>query len=304
MARYNPDQPVSRATQRVYDEIRNKLDTTEGQVHFDVIRSLFGTAAPTVKKNLRTFLARNPDYVDRIEGFLPEADVLIDRAEQDIGEVTATSLWAANQACKSLVDRVIRPMHSKYLRQNINAGADGRPLLEIEELIDFLYEDYTQFVRDTNNGVTSTAGRINERLVARALENSGLVEGTHFITTGTNSDADLVVLQTDGARRRLSVEIKSYNARERLLRGLRDAPEPKVAVGFFRNASEFGPQRTLTLLGASPLAVYMPMDTFTDLDSASRAHRTQRQDSLYRPLDQFAADMQHFCTHGDLHRYP
>ncbi|MBY8609600.1 hypothetical protein K7N18_32790 [Burkholderia arboris] len=304
MARHNPAQPISRATQRVFDEIRSKLDTTEGQVHFDVIRNLFSTGAPTVKKNLRAFLARNPAYVDRLEGFLPEADVLIDRAEQDVGPVTATSLWKANLACKSLVDRVVRPMHSKYLRQNISAGADGRPLLEIEKLIDFLYEDYTQFVRDTNNGVTSTAGRINERLVARALVNSGLVDGTHFITTGTNSDADLVVLQTDGARRRLSVEIKSYNARERLLRGLRDAPEPKVAVGFFRNATEFGPQRTLTLLGAAPLAIYMPSDTFADLDRASRAHRTQRQDSLYRPLDEFAADMKHFCSQGDLRRYP
>ncbi|RQP98059.1 hypothetical protein [Burkholderia stagnalis] len=304
MTRYNPAQPVSAATQGIYDRIKDALDATEAQVHFESILGLFTFSAPTVKKHLRGFLARNQEYVDRIEGFLPDADVLIDRVEREIGQLTAASLWDGNLACKSLVDRVIRPMHARYLRQNVGAGTDGRPQLTTEALIDFLYEDYTQFVRDTNNGVTSTAGRINERLVARALVNAGLAEDTHFITTGTNSDADLVVLQTAGNRRRLSVEIKSYNARERLLRGLRDAPEPKVAVGFFRNAGEFGPVRTLTLLGASPLAIYMPMDTYTDLDPASRTPRTLRQDSLYRPLDEFVNDMRHFTVHGELPPYP
>lgn len=217
---------------------------------------------PTVKKNLRAFLARNPTYVDRLDSFCLRRGVPIDRVEQDAGPVC---LWRANLTCKSLVDRVVRPMHAQYLREKISASANGQALLEIENLIDFLYEDYTQFVRDTNNGVTSTAGR-----VARALVNSDLAEGTHFITTGPNSNADLVVLQTDGARRRLSIETRSYNAR-----ALATRAEGCTAIGFYRDATEFGSQRTLTL-GVSPLAIYMPMDTFANPDRAGRVHRSQR----------------------------
>jgi hypothetical protein len=180
----------------------------------------------------------------------------------------------------------------------------GKVVTSHETLVDFCYNEYRPFVSESANAMMSLAGGINEKILIRALENGGLIIGQHIIKTGTNSDADLLIKDPTGTNA-LHCELKSYAARERLLRGLQDiGSKRKIGVGFFQNAAEFNPTRTQTLLGASPWAIYLPDTTYANLDPNSKKQKTAKQNGLYRPLKRFVSDMIHYNKNGTLPTFP
>lgn len=284
------------------DKFIEILSSNTEQVEVEEIFSAFNVGENTVKKYLKAFINQNPSYLTRLVGFYPAPETIISLVESDIGLITSAKLWQANQASKLIVDAITKPKHAKFLSNLLSQDSTEDFFNEALRLrlADRIYEEYAPFVREADNGLISMAGGLNEKLFLRALENQGLVKGRDFVKTGTDSDGDLVVFENFGSKRRLTVEIKSYNARERLLRGLQDAQKPKIGIGFFRRADEFNAERTRTLLGAEPMAIYMPVDTYFKLADESKAFMTVAQDLLYRPLELFAEDMQSFVSYGVL----
>ena len=95
--------------------------------------------------------------------------------------------------------------------------------------------------------------------------------------------------------------MKSYGARERLLRGLQDLTgKDAIGVGFFTDASEFNPVRTQDFINANTLAIYMPDATYAALHADSKARLSKRNQRFYRTLSTFPADILHFTRTGQL----
>ncbi|QNP45668.1 hypothetical protein H9L14_14270 [Sphingomonas sediminicola] len=175
------------------------------------------------------------------------------------------------------------------------------------DLVTFLLDDYASFSRGAGNGLVSTAGRMNEKLLVACLEEKGLSHGANFTKTGTNLQGDIVIHSKAGAKKNLHVEVKSHHARERLLRGLNDITGEKVGAGYFVDPAEFGPGRTQTLLQSQAAAIYMPDSTLKKVDQNALAMKTNAAvafgSRFYRPLEQFATDMQAFSQTGALPTY-
>lgn len=295
-------------------EFRKVLDAVpHGQrIPFRDIASApqFTVGAGTVKKHFKTFIDRNPSFLARVTGFYPKPQTIIALVEQEIGPVTETSLDLANIRSREIVDGVARPIVDEFIHDGLSTRINpvsGDIRIGLNALTDFLIEDFSEFLRSAGNGLVSIAGGLNELLLIRAMENAGMQHEQEFTRTGKDSKADIIVHSRIGTRDNLAVEVKSYHARERLLRGLQDIPVPKIGVGFFKDAAEFNPARTRTLLQAQPAAIYMPSATLDQLSNESRSIRTVEraafESSLYRPLEQFVTDMQAFNTSGVLPKY-
>lgn len=292
------------ATRSYVSEIAAFLAAHSGPVEIEEILALFSVGPATVKKYLKQYLDQSPADIPRVIGFYPAAETVISLAEQEVGLVGPGNLSSINLHCKQTIDAITKPKHRKFLDAFLNdyLDSDGKIGISKNVLVDFLYKDYVDFVHESDNGIVSIAGSLNEKILIRGFTNAGLQLGTDFRKTGTNSEGDLQV-EHRGANvtKILYCEVKSYAARERLLRGIQDIPHPdKVAVGFFINADEFNPTRTQTLLAAGPLAIYMPDDTYQKLHSDSVKQTTVRQDRLYRPLSMFINDMVYFKNCGAL----
>jgi hypothetical protein len=287
-----------------FSRIAAFLAARDGTVEVEEILALFDVGSSTVKKYLKQYLDSHPADIPRVVGFYPAAETVISLAEQEIGPVNGGNLSSINLRCKQTIDAITKPKHRKFLDAFLNEylAPDGTVIVSKDALVDFIYDEYIDFVHESDNGIVSIAGSMNEKILVRGFENAGLRIGNDFRKTGSNSEGDLQI-EYRGANvtKILYCEVKSYAARERLLRGIQDIPHPeKIAVGFFIDADEFNPARTQTLLAAGPLAIYMPDTTFTKLDHRSVAQTTLRQDRLYRPLSMFINDMVHFKNHGTL----
>lgn len=177
--------------------------------------------------------------------------------------------------------------------------------IPVQSIIDFLQDDYADFMAKSGNGLVSIAGSVNEHLLDRVLKNHGMVEEDDYRKTGKNSEADFIVYSS--SKSQLGIEVKSYHARERLLRGLQDITGDKVGFGYFIDPSEFNEHRTRTLLQSGAAAIYMPKRTLDLVDPSAKSQITTQRISLnskfYRPFEQFATDMKHFCTTGQLPAY-
>lgn len=289
---------------RYLAKIAEFLDENPGAVSVEEIYALFTVAPSTVGRYLKAYLDQRPEDIPRIVGFYPSADTVISLAEKELGQVCGRNLFAINEHCKATIDAVTKPKHQQFLEEYLGAHleGDGKTLrIAKDDLLDFLYERYIDFVHESDNGIVSIAGGMNEKILIRGLQNAGLVLGQDFRKTGKNSDGDLQVEYRGSTTKILYCEVKSYAARERLLRGIRDIPHPeKIAVGFFLNAEEFNPSRTQTLLQAGPMAIYMPDTTYASLPVASAKQTTLKQDKLYRPLSKFIDDMIFFKKNGSL----
>ena len=264
----------------------------------------------TKKKHLKTFIYQNPAYLNNLTGFYPTPDTIIDLVEKSIGKVMETNLDLANQQCRNVVSGLAQPILEDFISGGL--GNHINPTSKVVSmplpvLTQFLMDDFTEFLKGSGNGLVSIAGKINELLLVRAMKNFGLVEKTNFSITGTDSEADLIIHSTAGNKENLGVEVKSYHARERLLRGLTDVKVPKIGVGYFKDPSEFNPQRTMTLHQAQPAAIYMPQATLSRVDPSSRNSTTTQKAApgsrLYRPLEQFVTDMNGFVSNGVLPHY-
>jgi hypothetical protein len=262
----------------------------------------------TKKEKLKSFLDENPSWIRRITGIVPKPETIIALVESEIGPINEGLLAEANVRCSSVVGSAVRPMLARFVREELAEyySSPGTISLSEECLLQFL-DEFSNYIKAAGNGLVSVAGSINEKLLHRAMENAGMVKGEHFSITGTDSEADIQVYTRQGTRESLGVEVKSYAARERLLRGLRDVREPKVGVGFFRNPAEFGLSRTITYLQARPAAIYMPRATLELVESGARSQRVNEKVAfgsfLYRPLEQFVSDMKAYYYNGILPEY-
>jgi|GEM_PF-1412710 len=274
------------------------------KVDIDDVLSAFPDVAPgTIKKYLKKYLDTCPDDLLHITGFYPAKETLIAMAESRLGPVNGQNLSETNELCKSIVESISKPRHARFLASQLASHIkDGMANIPVDLLVNLLFDEYVSFIRESDNGLVSIAGSLNEAIFIRGLLNEGLQENEDVVKTGTDSDGDLKI-QHHGKKGAevLFVEIKSYAARERLLRGLQDIKsQNKIGVGFFNNPAEFNPKRTNTLLAADPLAIYMPRKTWDKVPEDSRRKANRVSDYLYRPLDMFVADMKAYVKTGKL----
>jgi hypothetical protein len=265
-----------------------------------------GLTLARLKSLLDVAVRANPRLLESLQGYYPPADVIIDLVQLEIGNVVEANLSAANAACRRLVTSIGGPMIARFIRTSLGDHIDAGDQISISmlTLVQFMSGEFAEYMKAAGNGLVSLAGKLNEGLLVRAMENAGMVRPTHFRVTGTDSEGDIVVRSTTA---NLGVEVKSFHARERLLRGLQDVQQPKVGVGFFIDPLEFNNARTTTLLQANPAAIYMPTATLAQVDPIARGRITNDKiavsSRLYRPLEQFVTDMAAFAGTGTLPHY-
>lgn len=260
-----------------------------------------GLAVEVVKDRLDPLTKADPNLLNALAEYLPSADVMIGAVELALGEpITQLNLARSNIVCTELVDRIVVPRHLSFLKRELSGRIHGAEnvAIQLDDLLTFLRSRYLPFVDAQNQGLISRAGRLNERLIRRALLNCGFVEDADFKMTGTKSEGDIIVRTTAGTGRPLSIEVKSYGARERLLRGLADAGDPKIGVGFFNEHGEFNNSRTTDFLGTNALAIYLPPETYARVDATAKTRVNSRGSVFYRALTQLTTDLQAFKTSG------
>ncbi len=267
------------------------------------------TSRATKKKHLRTLVEAQPQLLEKIKGLYPSADTVINLVQlQHNAQVVEANLDLSNQRAAAIIRRLGRPVFDRFVSENLAEHIDGQNIsLTRTQLMDFLLEDFTEFMKGAGNGLVSIAGTLNERLLIRALENGDLVKERHFTKTGTNGQADLIIHSNARNHPNLGVEIKSYHARERLLRGLQDITGSKIGVGFFKDHREFNVERTITLIQTQAAAIYMPRSTLELIDPEARIRTVNVVGAVgskfYRPIEQFVTDMTYFYNHGSLPAY-
>ncbi len=259
----------------------------------------------TRKKHLKSYIDNNPQRLFSLAGMIPSPETVIALVESELNSITEENIVNANAMCAEIIGDITRPMVLDFvthrLAQNINNQTNNLQIT-LEDLIAFLLGDFSDYIRASGNGLMSIAGSLNEKLLHRVLENSGMTKGVEFDVTGTDSQADIIIHTAGGNN--LGVEVKSYHARERLLRGLQDVQEPKIGVGYFKDAAEFNHTRTITLLQANPAAIYMPSATLINVDAIARSVTVNARIAfgsvLYRPLERFGRDMLQYSQNGTL----
>lgn len=267
---------------------------------------LSSVKAETAKKHLKSFISQNTKYIGTVEGLLPDDKVLIHIIQASIGgKINETNVVQANQKCAEIVKSAAKPVLKTYVQDALSGSIIGNDLsITVTDLIDFLLDEYEVFSRGAGNSLVSTAGRMNEKLLMECLKEKGLIEKQDFTRTGTKSDADIIIHSSAGAKPRLGVEVKSYHARERLLRGLKDVTGPKVGAGYFVDAKEFNENHTQALIQARAAAVYLPQQTLAKVDAKIRNMTVidpiAVNSRFYRPIESFASDMKEFCGKGKL----
>lgn len=262
----------------------------------------------TKKKHLKSLISLKPELLEKLIGFYPSPETIIDLVETRYCKVTESNIDSSNQYCREIVQAIARPIVDDFVKESLADHIHGNQIsIELSQFLLFIFDDFIEFSRGAGNGLVSIAGSINELLLIRAMKNSGMVEQTDFTRTGTESEADIVIHSRIGSRMNLGVEVKSYHARERLLRGLQDITGNKVGAGFFKDPKEFNAKRTKTLLQAGPAAIYMPRATLKKLDPDAILLTTNEtiafRSLLYRPLERFVTDMKHFNANEALPTY-
>ncbi len=264
----------------------------------------------TRKSRLKQYIEEDPKRLSMLAGMIPSPETVIALVEAEIGKIIESNIVEANVRSREIIGAITRPMVGDFVSSHFSRAFDpaaGSFTIPQGVLTDFLLADFSEYLKAAGNGLMSIAGSLNERLLHCALVNRGLVQVQDFSVTGTDSEGDIVIHSAAGAKENLGVEVKSYHARERLLRGLKDVKQPKVGVGYFVDANEFNLTRTKTLMQANPAAIYMPRATLDRVDAGARALTTNELvafgSSLYRPIEQFATDMRAFVDKGKLPAY-
>jgi len=249
-----------------------------------------------LKEGLDGLFQRFPSLLSSTEGYLPRAPaMMVIVAHRLNAPITSENLSLANEVCSQIVDEVLAPRLRKFIKETLHPDGRFVPLGE-ESFVRFLTGPYAQYAKAEANGLVSRAGSLNEALVREAIKAAGLLDA---IQTGTEGNADVqVIAKKLSPPQTLSVEVKSYGARERLLRGLQDCNAPKVGVGFFNKSSEFNWDRTSQILATGASAIYLPEQTLDNLDEKTRARQNSHGGLFYRSLGQFGSDMVRFAQMG------
>ncbi len=253
-------------------------------------------ARGVTKDNLDSLFEHFPRLLLSTEGYLPRSLAMMAIVADRLGvPIKSENLSAANEVCSEVVNEVMGPRLRRFVRETLGSDGHVAPLGE-DGLISFLTGPYAQFAKAEANGLVSRAGSLNEALVREAIKAAGLLDA---IQTGTEGNADIqIVTKSMNPPQILSIEVKSYGARERLIRGLHDCKAPKVGVGFFNKSSEFNSDRTSLLLATNASAIYLPELTLSGLDGVTRARQNSHGGQFYRPLGRFGSDMKQFAHIG------
>lgn len=293
----------------VYESLLAPLASSGKTIGTDELFSApqLGTVQRATKlKHLKTFISAKPQYIGVVEGVLPNSEGLLDLIAKQLGSpVHEGNVVEANRICARIVMKAAQPVVASFVRSSLAQYIDDSHVnVPMEALIEFLVGEFSAFSRGAGNGLVSVAGSMNEVLLLACLEHAGMKRGTDFTKTGTDSEADIVIHTQVGAKQNLGVEVKSYHARERLLRGLQDIKGAKVGAGYFIDPAEFSLARTKTLLQTQAAAIYMPAVTLANVPADARGQVTTAQiafqSRFYRPLEQFASDMKAFSKTGNL----
>ncbi|WP_123785272.1 hypothetical protein [Pseudazoarcus pumilus] len=283
---------------RLFGDIEAKNPDWEGKIIGDL---------DAILRHADKTVGLRKDILDRIEGYLPPSDVIIDLVESLMpgGKITGANLSDANQVCRKYVQKGINPRFEHFVRDTLASYLQPSDHLQfsVGEMVDFLKDDYDPFAKQVANGLISRAGNLNEKILERALISEGIgPKGTDYSVTGTKSFGDMVFYCNKTVpHKHLYAEVKSYAARERLLRGLQDLTgKDAVGVGFFTDATEFNPDRTQDLINSNTLAIYMPDATYDALHAESKARLSKRNQAFYRKLSTFPPDVVHFTKTGVL----
>lgn len=295
------------AGERLGWQVKTRKATSRGQAAKRVVTELLALPAgqklplhhvssAAHKETLDRLFELYPYLLPHTEGYLPRASAMMAIVAYRMkGPITSASLSVANDICSQVVSEVLGPRLRRFIKETLHPEGPFVPPNE-SQLIDFLTGPYAQYAKAEANSLVSRAGSLNEALVREAINAAGLPDA---IQTGTEGNADIqIIAKTLSPPQTLNVEVKSYGARERLVRGLHDCNAPKVGVGFFNKSSEFNADRTTQLLGTNASAIYLPERTFSDLDPKTRARQNSNGGQFYRPLAQFGPDMKRFSEVG------
>lgn len=252
----------------------------------------------TQAEALDALIAYSPSIMGRLEHYLPKAATLKLLVEERLGgKITAARLAEANVVWSAIVSELVEPRLRRFLCHSLAFDQTGSTTITLDDLTDLLTGDYADFVKRQAAGFISFVGGYNELLVREALVNGGLAH--LMVQTGSRGAGDIVIRPSSPKiTANLTIEVKSYAARERLLRGLQDCQPPKLAIGFFNNPAEFNPTRTTALLQTQALAIYMPEGTLAKLSPAVLDRPNTENGLFYRPLNMVADDVASFASLG------
>lgn len=295
-------------------EIQRLLASREGMVDFDDVVNLFDVSPTTVRSKLKQAMANDSSLRGRVAGIFPDTDTILNQVEGMMGKIQGENLVEANLKSRALVDAWSKSFAEHFCKKALGSKLNlstGQVTLSFDELRIKLLTPYETYLTQSGNGLVSIAGTLNQSLLVRALRNSGLddtSDNPQFKETGNKSEGDIqVYYRGSKSHKTLSVEAKSYAARERLLRGLADIQIPKVGVGFFNDASEFNRDRvTLIATSAHASGLYMPTSTFNNLSPDARSVSHPETGRICRSLEmEFVDDMKSFVEKGLIsHRLP
>jgi hypothetical protein len=274
------------------------FQTTRGSVAVSDLRRRFGRSF--VKGAGRDLFNFYPCLTEVVDGLIPPATALITLAERNLGKLcTAENLEATRAEVARLATQAAHGIKRagllNLLAEHIQGGRIDGPA---DQIVDTLIEKYEPEVRAANNAGISLAGRVHELVLQRALELQGLKPGTDFDKPPKPSRQGDIRFHSRRDKNQLRTEVKSLAARERFERGLGELQPPKVGVGFFNDATEFGADATRRLLQQGVNAVYMPQATLDGLAPVSRRATNAQGDPFYRPVSQYPGDMVQFVQSG------
>ena len=271
----------------------------------------------TEKDLLNDVLIEDPGFLGYVPDFVPDADLFILLTVREMKNVSKKisekNLVEANKKAQELVTKHTDTFYDKFLDE-LDQG-NPTPLLTNSTKPDFSFSrddlknkiknEIADFITRRHNSLVSIAGTVNELLLVKALEDAGLKKETHFIHKPSSELGDISIENTGGVGDALRVEVKSYKARERLARGLKEIQsENKIGVGFFNDHAEFTKGHTLKLLRTGASAVYLPKVTMARIAEDALAIPVSTMAAagsrLYRELETFASDMQYYNEHGTL----
>lgn len=288
---------------KAFQQLELLLDS-KSSYHFTELVAAAQVSANTVKKHLNTILEDDPSVITQVSGFIPKSHIIVAAVEKEIGKIESNNLMRANRVSKKIIEGITKPEMERALSEIFHADIqEGVLSLPFSKFVEAINDEFLDHLAQSGNGAVSTVGRLNEELILQAMRNSAL-KPESFQRSGSESNGDIIVSQSAGHKKNLFVEIKSYHARERLLRGLTDIPSPKVGIGFFQQPHEFNAKRTQTLLASHAAAIYLPEETYDLVEEAAKVQLTVKQDRFYRRLGQFVDDMIAFVETGDINPFP
>src|SRR5688572_10884160 len=103
-----------------YSIFRGALDALPAGATIDLDALLATSGFPKVsdqtkKKYLRNLVKAEPGYLERIVGFYPAVDTVIDLVETRHGKVTEGRLDEANNQCRGIVEKIARPIVHRFV---------------------------------------------------------------------------------------------------------------------------------------------------------------------------------------------